>query len=298
MTTCPRRLALLLPLLAACTPRPPGQQSQPRYTVGGPYEMGGTWSYPQEDFALRETGLATVIPDTGTGRVTANGEVYDPTLLTAAHRTLQLPAVLAVTNLENGLTLRVRVNDRGPAQAGRVVALSRRAADLLRVSPAGTQVSVAVDAESSRALAAGLPQPESSRIAIDTAPREALQTEILAPPPGARIAEQVRQGRDVMPAAAATAEPVAVVPERLPERLVQGHARPGQLFVQASSFTTRDAAQRQAARLPGARVEALGAGRSAEYRVRLGPYGSVAQADAALEMTRRSGVSGARILVD
>ncbi|MFC7551974.1 septal ring lytic transglycosylase RlpA family protein [Pseudoroseomonas wenyumeiae] len=86
--------------------------------------MGGVWSYPREDFALRETGLATVIPDPRPGRATADGEIYDPALLTAAHRTLQLPAILVVTNLENGLSLRVRVNDRGPAQSGRVVALS------------------------------------------------------------------------------------------------------------------------------------------------------------------------------
>jgi rare lipoprotein A len=88
------------------------------------------------------------------------------------------------------------------------------------------------------------------------------------------------------------------VPERLPEALAQGYARPGRLFIQASTFTARDAAQRQAARLPGAQVEAFGPGRRPEYRVRLGPYGSVAQADAGLEMVRRSGVSDARILVD
>jgi rare lipoprotein A len=298
-----RRSVLLLSLLVACAPPAPAPVApQPaRYTVGDPYELGGTWSYPREDFALRETGLATMIPDPRAGRGTADGEVYDPALLTAAHRTLQLPAILQVTNLENGLSLRVRLNDRGPAQAGRVVALSRRAAELLRVAPSGTQVAIAVESEGSRALAAALPQPEGSRIAIETAPREALQAESLAPPPGARAADRVRQGRASTPlaASAAAAEPAtATVPERLPEALSQALARPGQLFVQASTFTSRDAARRQAARLPGSRIEASGAGRSAEYRVRLGPYASVAEADAGLEMVRRSGVSDARILVD
>jgi rare lipoprotein A len=261
--------------------------------------MGGVWSYPREDFTLRETGLATVVPDPRPGRATTDGEIYDPGLLTAAHRTLQLPAVLLVTNLENGLSLRVRVNDRGPAQPGRVVALSRRAAELLGVSAGGTQVAIAVDPDLSRALSAGLPQPEATRIAIETAPREAVQAETLAPPPGARVAEQVRQGRSLAPLAAVSAEPEAqAVPDRLPEAVSRGYARPGQLYVQASTFTTRAAAQRQAARIGGARVETIGSGRSAEYLVRLGPYGSVAQADAGLEMVRRSGVSDARILVD
>lgn len=299
MKTLFRPLAVLLPLLAACTPPPPAQKPQPRYTVGQPYEMGGVWSYPREDFALRETGLATILPDRRVGRVTTNGEIYDPGLLTAAHRTLQLPAILLVTNLENGLSLRVRVNDRGPSQAGRVVGLSRRAAELLGVSAGGTQVAIAVDSDLSRALTAGLPQPEAPRIAIETAPREVVQAESLAPPPGTQAAAQVRQGRSPTPVAAVAVEASAqAVPDRLPEAVSQGYARPGQLYVQANTFTTRSAAQRQAARIGGARVEVIGSGRSAEYRVRLGPYGSVGQADAGLEMVRRSGVSDARILVD
>jgi rare lipoprotein A len=301
MTLYGRRLALLLPLLAACTPaKPPAPVAPPRYVVGEPYQLGGIWSYPREDFALRETGLATVVADPRAGRVTADGEVYDPDWLTAAHRTLQLPAILVVTNLENGLELRVRVNDRGPAQAGRVVALSRRAAELLRVQAGGTQVAIAVDTDASRALAAGLPQPEATRIAIATAPRETLQAESLAPPPGARSADRVRQAPEARGFAAPPAELAAAsaTPQRLPEAVAQGIARPGQLYVQASTFTAREAAQRQAARLPGARVDAFGPGRQPEYRVRLGPFASVAQADQGLEMARRSGVSDARILVD
>lgn len=301
MTLPTRRLMLLLPLLAACTPaKPPAPVVPPRYVVGEPYEMGGIWSYPREDFALRETGLATVIPDPRAGRLTANGEVYDPAWLTAAHRTVQLPAILVVTNLENGLELRVRVNDRGPAQAGRVIALSRRAAELLRVQPGGTQVAIAVDADASRALATGLPQPEAMRIAIATAPRETVQAESLAPPSGARVAERVRQAPQARGFASMPEEAPSgsTAPQRLPEAVVQGVARTGQLYIQASTFTAREAAQRQAARLPGARVEAFGPGRRPEYRVRLGPFGSVAQADQGLEMARRSGVSDARILVD
>ncbi|MBO1079519.1 septal ring lytic transglycosylase RlpA family protein [Roseomonas haemaphysalidis] len=301
MTPASRCLVLLLPLLAACTPaKPPAPVEPPRYVVGEPYQMGGTWSYPREDFALRETGLATVVADARAGRLTADGEVYDPDWLTAAHRTLQLPAILVVTNLENGLELRVRVNDRGPAQAGRLLALSRRAAELLRVQPGGTQVAISVDGDASRALAAGLPQPDAMRIAIATAPRETLQSESLAPPPGSRAADRVRQAPAarsfVAPLAEATA--ASATPQRLPEAVDQGMARPGQLYVQGSTFTAREAAQRQAARMSGARVEAFGPGRRPEYRVRLGPFASVSQADQGLEIARRSGVSEARILVD
>ena len=143
----------MLAALAGCGPQ---QAQQPRALIGAPYQMGGVWSYPQEDFSLVQTGLATVIPDRFRSRTTTNGEVYDGAALMAAHRTLQLPAILRVTNLETGLEIEVRVNDRGPENPGRVIGLSRRAAELIGLRPGGTaQVRIAVNGEASRALAAG-----------------------------------------------------------------------------------------------------------------------------------------------
>ncbi|WP_159996420.1 septal ring lytic transglycosylase RlpA family protein [Roseomonas sp. 18066] len=291
---------LLLPLaVIGCTrPAPPPAPTAARYTVGTPYELGGSWSYPREDFSLTEAGLAAIIADPRGGRVTANGETYDPALLTAAHRTLQLPAIIRVTNLENGRELRLRVNDRGPAQVGRLLALSRRAAELLGVA-AGTQIAITVDSDASRALAAAMPQPEATTLAVATAPRGVVESESLAPPPGAQAATRLRQARSGPAIAAGPVEAAAqAVPLRLPEELAQGVARPGRLFVQGSNFTSRTDAQRQAARMGGARVEPFGPPRRPEYRVRLGPFASVAEADRALELVRRSGVSEARLLVD
>ncbi|WP_270935392.1 septal ring lytic transglycosylase RlpA family protein, partial [Falsiroseomonas oryzae] len=175
-----RRAALLLLAgLAGCAPQ--GPAPQPRYLVGEPYQMGGVWSYPREDFGLLQTGLAAVAADTRRGRRTANGEVHDPALLTAAHRTLQMPAILRVTNLENGLELEVRVNDRGPANPGRVLELSRRAAELLGIPAGGTaQLRIAVVTGPSRALAAGLPSAEAPPLQVAAAPLGAVQREDLA----------------------------------------------------------------------------------------------------------------------
>ena len=72
--------------------------------------------------------MAAVLPRSGRGRSTANGEIYDPDRLVGAHRTLQLPAIVTVRNLQNGRELRLRVNDRGPAAPGRILGLSPRAA--------------------------------------------------------------------------------------------------------------------------------------------------------------------------
>jgi rare lipoprotein A len=288
---------MLVALLAACAQ----PVSQPRYLVGPPYQMGGVWSYPREDFALVQTGLAAVAGDTGAGRRTANGEIHDPALLSAAHRTLQMPAILRVSNLETGLTLDVRVNDRGPANPGRVVELSRRAADLLGIRPGGTaQVRIAVVSDASRALAGGLPNPEAHPLQVAAAPVGTVMREDLAPPPGAVQAARPREARPLPAVAARPAEAapaLAGTPDRLPERVSRGSPQPGRLFVEAPSFSRRDLAERLAARI-GGRVDATGPRGRETFRVRIGPLQSVAEADRALEATRRAGVSEARILVD
>lgn len=288
-----RRLLLLLPLaIGACG------GGDARYLVGEPYRLGGVWSYPREDFALVETGLATRHPGPGWGTPTANGEAWSSLRALAAHRTLQLPAAVTVTNLENGRSLTLRVNDRGPPHPGRVIGLSDRAAELLGVPAGGAvQVRVAVDQELSRALAEGTPGRVDPRVPIATAPRAAVAAESLAPPPGARavVATPV-----AVPAVAAAGEP-ARTPSRdvaVPERLRDGPPMPGRLWVEAGVLSRADAARRLAARVPGARVEAFGPQRDQQFRVRLGPLQGVAAADAALERTLAAGVSGARILVD
>ena len=85
--------------------------------------------------AQTDEGSVGVFPDIHGGRVTASGEVYDPQALTAGHNSLRFGVRLAVTNPANGAEVTVRVNDRGPSPEGRVVNLSRAAADALKVSP-------------------------------------------------------------------------------------------------------------------------------------------------------------------
>ncbi len=101
------------------------------YRVGKPYMVGGRMYVPQEDVSYREEGLASWYGDDFHGRLTANGEVFDMDALTAAHPTLPMPCYARVTNLSNGKSLIVRVNDRGPYAANRLIDLSHKAAELL-----------------------------------------------------------------------------------------------------------------------------------------------------------------------
>ncbi len=102
-----------------------------RYQVGKPYKVRGKWYHPKEQPLYNRVGMASWYGPNFHGRLTANGEVYDQYALSAAHPTLPLPSYARVTNLENGRSLIVRVNDRGPFVHDRIIDLSRRAAEML-----------------------------------------------------------------------------------------------------------------------------------------------------------------------
>jgi rare lipoprotein A len=152
-------LAIVL-LLAGCDLRLPGdslwrdessrlsprivQFGQPvpkgggRYKIGAPYAIKGKRYTPREVRHYDEQGVASWYGELFHGRRTANGEIYDMEALTAAHPTLPMPSYARVTNLRNGRSLVVRVNDRGPYANDRVVDLSWAVASLLKMQGAGT----------------------------------------------------------------------------------------------------------------------------------------------------------------
>ena len=108
------------------------------YKIGTPYEIEGEWYYPQEDATYDNTGIASWYGPKFHGRRTANGEIFDMDLLTAAHPTLPMPVRAKVTNLENGRSVVVRINDRGPFAKDREIDMSRHAADILGFKEKGT----------------------------------------------------------------------------------------------------------------------------------------------------------------
>jgi rare lipoprotein A len=108
-----------------------------RDQLGKPYKVAGKWYYPKEDRNYRKTGAASWYGDAFHGRLTANGEIYDMTHLTAAHPTMPLPSYARVTNMKNGSSIIVRVNDRGPYARGRIIDLSKRAAEMLDYTHSG-----------------------------------------------------------------------------------------------------------------------------------------------------------------
>lgn len=121
--------AFLAIMLAACA-TPPQQSTTvtPHYKVGAPYEINGRRYFPREDPTYDREGVASWYGRQFQGKPTANGEIFDKARLTAAHKTLPLPSFVQVENLENGRSITVRVNDRGPFVDDRIIDLSQAAA--------------------------------------------------------------------------------------------------------------------------------------------------------------------------
>jgi rare lipoprotein A len=301
---------MLLPLsFVACTPafrdrlfghRPSAPAPAVHYVVGEPYQAGGVWRYPREDFAYDETGLATVAASHEA--LTTDSESFDQMALEAAHPTLQLPALARITNLETGRQVVVRINDRGPASPGRLTEVSRRTAELLgAVGTAPFAVRVQVLEAPSRQLASAL-QGASPPLRIAVAPRVSIQAEPLGAPPGAHAAGHVRTAATAPVAATAPAGTDAEpVPLRLPEQVTAVPPRPGLLYVACGAFSRLQYAEllRQRLRGLGAQIaHPTGTQHDRPFRVRIGPFEELRQADAALDRAMRAGVSDARIIVE
>lgn len=109
-----------------------------RYQVGQPYTVAGIRFVPREQPQLNQMGTASWYGPAFHGRLTANGEVFDQYHLSGAHPTLPLPSYVRVTNVDNGHSAIVRINDRGPFSNERVIDLSRRTAEVLGYQQAGT----------------------------------------------------------------------------------------------------------------------------------------------------------------
>lgn len=317
-------LLLATGLLAACASRPPGTPEAPSapraadspgrgiYKIGTPYQIGGVWYRPAEDFSYEETGIASWYGEDFHGKYTANGEIFDLNALTAAHRTLPMPCVVQVTNLENGRMMALRVNDRGPYARGRIIDVSRRAAQLLGFEGQGTakvRVRILVPESIEVASLARRNGGDGTKILASddlpqAAPREPVLTEPLTPATGLRFAATESPGRasEATPSLApAPPTPAAIAPPPLPEQVTVLPVTATQIFIQVGAYAVAENAFRVkgrvdslgAVKIYGARVRGIDL-----YRVRLGPIGSVGEADQLLDRVLATGLTEARIVID
>lgn len=292
-------------LVASCATEQSTRTGGGTYKVGTPYQIGGVWYYPKEDPFYDETGIASWYGHDFHGKLTANGEQYNMDALTAAHRTLPLPTIVRVTNLENGKSLRLRVNDRGPYARGRIIDVSRRAAELLGFQKNGT-ARVRVEYEGRGKVAdpsqsADLDPDHAPASSVRAAPLSSVAATDLAPPPGAQASTPAATAASLpVPPAAAT---TATTADNEPDGIVSTEQVPAttRLWVQVGSFTSRQNADRLVSNL--SRVGVAQSSRvllngKPMFRVRFGPFNTVEEADSMLDKIISAGQNGAQIIVE
>jgi rare lipoprotein A len=288
------------------------------YKVGQPYEIDGVIYTPAEDWNYDETGIASWYGPDFHGKRTANGEVYDMNQVTAAHKTLPMPSLVRVTNLENGRTIIVRVNDRGPYSRGRIIDLSRRGAQLLGFERGGTaKVRVQIMARESQALADAA---RSGQLNVDVAGIDPDQPP--PPPPGTptynRAMTNQLQATATPPVAITKVDEQTVMKRDDPAETIKGadiggrflptpqvasvqKVRPSSIYIQAGAFSVAENAERLRARLGQVTktdISPAMVGGRTFYRVRIGPIATVDQADQLLGQIVSAGAGDAKIIVD
>lgn len=323
-------LILVTLLLGACTevefashvtknalggPKPTPSQTGD-FKIGTPYNIQGKTYYPKESYDLVETGIASWYGPGFHGKRTANGEVFDTNELTAAHRTLQMPSLVRVTNLENGRSVVVRVNDRGPFSKGRVIDVSERAASLLGFKNQGTaKVRLEVMPQESLRIAEMAKQGQSTKGTELAANQGRMVAPAIPAQPAATYqTASYEEGAGTtqvgnLTVTSVTSEPLGPVlghaaPDGrfMPDPVVtQRPVEPTSIYVQAGSFTNYDNAQRLSQQLSAIGITAIQdavINGQKFYRVRIGPLASVGTADATLSKVMALGSGNAIIVVD
>lgn len=291
----------------------PGPKStqQGTFKIGNPYKVMGQTYTPREQYDLVETGIASWYGPGFDGKKTANGEVFDKRELTAAHRTLQMPSLVRVTNLDNGRSIIVRINDRGPFKRNRVIDVSEKAAELLGFKGAGTaKVKLEVLQQESLRIAQAARMGESTRgyeVAMNDAPGDVLETVSYDPSSGSVSVQPVSS--EMLTAPSDVGAPVqTALPghirngEFYPDPVVQERpvTRTG-IYVQAGAFSVYDNATRlrdKLSALDNAVVTESDVRGQHFYRVRVGPVSNVAEADQLLNRVVGSGHKDAIIVVE
>ena len=321
-------LGVLLFLVAGCASKEVDLSSSPytqaatikdmggSYKIGNPYQIMGQWYYPKEDYDYVEEGVASWYGEDFHAKTTANGEAYNMNTLTAAHRTLPLPSIVRVTNMENGRSLVLRVNDRGPYVKNRIIDVSKRAAELLGFKTKGTaKVRVEILPKESLALKQALTEPNlKAGYSLANARDESFDSSV--PPPVSMNPNYNEYDRNYIVGASLNAQPIQEysnvnISNQKPVQVAQAEnksqvnhyvaAGGKKFYVQAGAFSKQEAAQnlsRQLRKVGEVLMTTVEVDGKTFYRVRLGPYNAQSDAAETAEKLYNYGINDARIVKD
>lgn len=306
--------------------------------VGNPYRVDGiTYSPMGSSLGYSEKGIASWYGEDFHGKASANGECYNMYAYTAAHKTLPLPSLVRVTNMENNRSIVVKVNDRGPFVRGRIIDLSYAAAQSLDVVRSGTApVLVEAIGGPHHYVGGAKGGPAGAQLAnvklgpVQSAPSlppallpdetiaEDLPSDAPRLPPRSLIVENAEQAAAppspsipvptvevakmdaVLPTPAATLPPpppAVTLPASNDQPLIKTN-----IYVQVGAFGNVANAEKLLDKLrayePSASLSKVEASSGTLTRVRSGPYGTIGEAEAKMQALISAGFDGARLVVE
>lgn len=295
-------------LLAACssvpeTPEicPIGQTCAPKKATSRPYQIKGVWYYPQPHYEYEETGIASYYGggDVFHGRPTATGERFDKNEVSAAHKTLPLPCIAEVTNLENGRQIQLKVNDRGPFVEGRIIDVSRRTAQLLGFENKGTaKVRVRTLVPESLALN-GIDKPQVM-LAEKKAPPAFLESPL--PPMNAALTPRLPDHlfEEVMEVGGVAETVEAPILMKVSNKAIAPSSAPRGLFIDIGAYGREEEANallKTLGDLTKSTAQSIHTYGLKPYAVRVGPFPSMAEANQVLDQVLDAGHGMARIII-
>ena len=271
----------------------PGVADSP-VVIGEPYKIGDTTYTPAAIADYDDVGYAGIYGDDRAGKATANGEPFDPTWISAAHKTLPLPSYVEVTKLDSGRTILVRVNDRGPMANDRLIALSPAAAAQLgldegvaavRVRRTNPPAAERAQLRMGRAVPERLATPASLLAILRTKAQALPVPKIISEPAPPIASAKAKPGDDRMEVRGDNAADAAKADPAKPAAATKpAAAATGQYVVQVGAFSTEARAD-AAAKLVGGYVAKTGN----LWHVRIGPFATDADAAGALAAARSKG---------
>jgi rare lipoprotein A len=281
---------LLLSLGSCAQPGPPPPSGPPKFYVGNAFLSGGKWEYPHNFGSYNETGLS-MVRDDSKGAITADNEAYDPDALQAGSAVLQLPSIVTITDLVTGRSVDVRVNDRLANHPGRLIGVTPKVAQVLGFPSDGVvEVEVTLNVQRTAALDGALGEGPK----LTAAPEAGIEAQSLAPPGQAGSTSGAMQDLSVQ-----ASDPQTVDQGALSGQVTLTAPSPGPLWVQIPGFgRSRDADEtlQYLYGMPAAVVPVFGGDRTL-WAIKIGPYHSVTDADAALQVVLQRGVSDPEIIV-
>ena len=323
-------VAKKIPMPQDIVPENIASTSVGHFKVGSSYVIKGKRYYPTETYNFTETGSASWYGPGFHGKQTANGEIFDENELTAAHRTLQLPSIIQVTNLENGRQVVLRVNDRGPFAHERILDVSKRGAELLGFKDKGVaKIRLEVLADASKEVASMARNKQSTKgmeIAYNNSsnyvaqPAEQFQSELKYT---ANEPVQLVQDTPVMKPvetytdSTASNARIATVQAQDLNAIVQNAVQPNatlsaaeitqqvaggkQMYVQAGAFSQEANAHNYSSTLASlgpSYVSMTSVQNQPFFRVRLGPFNSAQEVQGVLNSLSDDGNQNAVLIIE